>query len=134
MKHRIQHIHFVGVGGSGMSGIAEVLLNLGYRVSGSDLHESAPPGACSRAWACGIFMGHAADERGHGRCHRHLHRRGRRQPRGASTAREKRIPVVPRAVMLAELMRLKRGIADRRHARQDHHHQPGGQRAGRRRA
>ena len=41
MKHRIQHIHFVGVGGSGMSGIAEVLLNLGYQVSGSDLNDSA---------------------------------------------------------------------------------------------
>ncbi|WP_261290467.1 Mur ligase domain-containing protein, partial [Bordetella pertussis] len=41
MKHRIQHIHFVGVGGSGMSGIAEVLLNLGYTISGSDLNESA---------------------------------------------------------------------------------------------
>jgi UDP-N-acetylmuramate--alanine ligase len=89
MKHAIKHIHFVGVGGSGMSGIAEVLLNLGYQISGSDLADSA---TLKRLAALGIktFVGHAPA---------HV------------AAREKRIPIVPRAVMLAELMRLKQGIA-----------------------
>ncbi len=109
MKHAIQHIHFVGVGGSGMSGIAEVLSNLGYTISGSDLADSA---ALRRLASLGIAttVGHAADN-----------------VRGADAvvtstavksdnpevvrAREMRIPIVPRALMLAELMRLKQGIA-----------------------
>ncbi|MDO5691564.1 MAG: UDP-N-acetylmuramate--L-alanine ligase [Pseudomonadota bacterium] len=109
MKHAIRHIHFVGIGGSGMSGIAEVLHNLGYVVSGSDLADGA---TLRRLGGMGIrtFIGHAAAN-----------------VEGADAvvtstavkadnpevliAREKRIPVVPRAMMLAELMRLKQGIA-----------------------
>jgi len=109
MKHAIHHIHFVGVGGSGMSGIAEVLLNLGYRITGSDLSDSATLRRLADL-GIGTFVGHAAAN-----------------VEGADavvtstavqadnpevlTAREKRIPIVPRAVMLAELMRLKQGIA-----------------------
>ncbi|MFS2049558.1 UDP-N-acetylmuramate--L-alanine ligase [Variovorax sp. Varisp41] len=109
MKHAIHHIHFVGIGGSGMSGIAEVLLNLGYRITGSDLSDSATLRRLA-GLGIGTFVGHAAAN-----------------VEGADavvtstavqadnpevlTAREKRIPVVPRAVMLAELMRLKQGIA-----------------------
>jgi UDP-N-acetylmuramate--alanine ligase len=109
MKHAIKHIHFVGVGGSGMSGIAEVLCNLGYTISGSDLADNA---TTQRLASLGIttFVGHSADN-----------------VRGADAvvtstavkqdnpevirAREMHIPIVPRALMLAELMRLKQGIA-----------------------
>jgi UDP-N-acetylmuramate--alanine ligase len=109
MKHAIKHIHFVGIGGSGMSGIAEVLFNLGYVISGSDLADSA---TLRRLAGLGIqtYVGHTSDN-----------------VAGADAvvtstavqadnpevliAREKRIPVVPRALMLAELMRLKQGIA-----------------------
>ncbi|MDP4908210.1 MAG: UDP-N-acetylmuramate--L-alanine ligase [Burkholderiaceae bacterium] len=109
MKHRIQHIHFVGIGGSGMSGIAEVLLNLGYRISGSDLSQSAVTQRLAELGAT-IALGHQA-----------AHVKGadaivtstavaNNNPE-VIAAREARIPVVPRAVMLAELMRLKRGIA-----------------------
>ncbi len=109
MKHAVKHIHFVGIGGSGMSGIAEVLLTLGYRVSGSDMTRNAATERLSRLGAA-IAHGHAAE---------HI--------TGADAvvistavsagnpevvaARSKRVPVVPRAVMLAELMRLKQGIA-----------------------
>ncbi len=109
MKHRIEHIHFVGIGGSGMSGIAEVLLNLGYRISGSDLSQSAVTQRLASLGAT-ISLGHQAE-----------HVKGadaivtstavaNNNPE-VIAAREARIPVVPRAVMLAELMRLKRGIA-----------------------
>jgi UDP-N-acetylmuramate--alanine ligase len=109
MKHIVKHIHFVGIGGAGMSGIAEVLVNLGYQVSGSDLARSA---TTERLAALGarIAVGHDA---------RHIE--------GADAvvvstavpgdnpevlaARRLRVPIVPRAVMLAELMRLKQGIA-----------------------
>ncbi len=109
MKHAIQHIHFVGIGGAGMSGIAEVLHNLGYAISGSDLADSA---TLRRLAALGIrtFVGHEA-----------AHIEGadavvtstavRPDNPEVLAARERRIPVVPRAVMLAELMRLKKGIA-----------------------
>ena len=59
MKHRIQHIHFVGIGGSGMSGIAEVLLNLGYKISGSDLHTSSVTQRLEQLGARG-HLGHDA--------------------------------------------------------------------------
>lgn len=59
MKHAIRHIHFVGVGGSGMSGIAEVLLNLGYRITGSDLSDSATLRRLA-GLGIGTFVGHAA--------------------------------------------------------------------------
>src|SRR5258707_10832049 len=109
MKHKVRRIHFVGMGGVGMSGIAEVLANLGYQVSGSDLAANA---ATRRLGALGvkIFLQHKPQ-----------------QVEGADAvvvssavqadnpevvaARERRIPVVPRALMLAELMRLKRGVA-----------------------
>ena len=109
MRDRVRHIHLVGIGGSGMSGIAEVLLNQGYRVSGSDLGMSA---AAQRLQTLGALVqrGHAAGNID-----------------GAdvvvvstavppdnveiTAARARGVPVVPRATMLAELMRLKDGIA-----------------------
>lgn len=109
MKHRINHIHFVGVGGSGMSGIAEVLLNLGYQVSGSDLNESA---VTRRLASLGmrVAVGHdAANVAGADAIVTSTAVAGDNPE--VIAARAARIPVVPRAVMLAELMRLKRGIA-----------------------
>ena len=109
MRYKVRHVHFVGIGGAGMSGIAEVLLTQGYRVSGSDLGESATTRRLTGLGAR-IAVGHApgnvtgadvvvvstavADD----------------NPE-VLAARERRIPVVPRALMLAELMRLKQGIA-----------------------
>ena len=109
MKHAVKHIHFVGIGGAGMSGIAEILHNLGYRVSGSDAADSA---VTQRLAGLGVrvFIGHDAS-----------------QIEGAQAvvtstavkgdnpevlaARARKVPVVARAVLLAELMRLKQGIA-----------------------
>ena len=109
MKHKVKRIHFVGIGGSGMSGIAEVLANQGYTVSGSDIAESV---AVRRLRGLGIAVavGHDA-----------------KNVAGADAvvvstavtpdnpevvaAREAHVPVVPRALMLAELMRFKQGIA-----------------------
>lgn len=109
MKHRIEHIHFVGIGGSGMSGIAEVLLNLGYRISGSDLSQSA---VTQRLAALGatISLGHQAENVKGADAIVTSTAVANNNPE-VIAAREARIPVVPRAVMLAELMRLKRGIA-----------------------
>jgi UDP-N-acetylmuramate--alanine ligase len=132
MKHAIRHIHFVGIGGSGMSGIAEILLNLGYVISGSDLADSA---TLQRLAGLGIqtHVGHAG-----------VHVAGadavvtstavQADNPEVLAAREKHIPVVPRALMLAELMRLKQGIAIAGTHGKTHHHQPGRQRAGRGRA
>ncbi|TFY99732.1 UDP-N-acetylmuramate--L-alanine ligase [Ramlibacter rhizophilus] len=109
MKHAVKHIHFVGVGGSGMSGIAEVLLNLGYQISGSDLADSA---TLRRLAGLGVrtCIGHEA-----------AHIQGadavvtstavQADNPEVVAARARKIPVVPRAMMLAELMRLKQGIA-----------------------
>lgn len=109
MKHKVQHIHFVGIGGSGMSGIAEVLLNLGYRISGSDIGSNAVTRRLAELGAT-IYQGHdKANIAG-------------AQAIVTSTAvkgdnpevlagRAAHVPIVPRAVMLAELLRLKRGIA-----------------------
>ena len=109
MKHAIRHIHFVGMGGSGMSGIAEVLHNLGYQISGSDL---APSAALRRLQALGIhaFIGHAAANI-EGADAVVTSTAVKADNPEVLAAREKRIPVVPRAVMLAELMRLRKGIA-----------------------
>ena len=109
MKHKVKHIHFVGIGGSGMSGIAEVLANLGYTVTGTDIAEGAAVRRL-RELGIGVAIGHEA---------RHI--------AGADAvvvstavkpdnpevvaAREAHVPVVPRAMMLAELMRFKQGIA-----------------------
>ncbi|RZT92600.1 UDP-N-acetylmuramate--L-alanine ligase [Advenella incenata] len=109
MKHRIRHIHFVGIGGSGMSGIAEVLVNLGYKVSGSDLQESAVTRRLEQLGAQ-IFIGHHAENVGEADAIVTSTAVANSNPE-VLTARAKRIPVVPRAIMLAELMRLKRGIA-----------------------
>ena len=109
MKHAVKHIHFVGVGGAGMSGIAEILHNLGYTVSGSDLSDSA---TSRRLAALGIrvFVGHAAENiQGAQAVVTSTAVKGDNPE--VIAARARRVPVVPRAVMLAELMRLKSGIA-----------------------
>ena len=109
MKHKVKHVHFVGIGGVGMSGIAEVLATLRYQVSGSDVAESAATRRL-RALGVDVAIGHDA-----------------RNAQGADAvvvstavamdnpevlaARERGVPIVPRALMLAELMRLKQGIA-----------------------
>ena len=109
MKHRIQHIHFVGIGGSGMSGIAEVLLNLGYAISGSDLNASAVTRHLAERGAH-VHIGHdAANVKGADAIVTSTAVAGDNPE--VIAARAARIPVVPRAIMLAELMRLKRGIA-----------------------
>jgi len=106
---RVRRVHFVGIGGAGMGGIAEVLLNLGYEVSGSDLHENA---VTMRLAALGadVALGHAADNvRG---CDVVVVSTAVHSDNPEVTAaREARIPVVPRAEMLAELMRFRFGIA-----------------------
>ncbi len=109
MKHAVKHIHFVGVGGSGMSGIAEVLLNLGYRVSGSD---AATTSTTRRLAQLGVqvSLGHAAQNIVGADAVVVSTAVGGSNPE-VMAARQQRVPVVPRAVMLAELMRLKRGIA-----------------------
>ncbi|MGI9135427.1 MAG: UDP-N-acetylmuramate--L-alanine ligase [Rhodoferax sp.] len=109
MKHAIKHIHFVGLGGSGMCGIAEVLFNLGYTISGSDLSDST---TLRRLAGLGLqtFVGHAAahvDGADAVVTSTAVHADNPEVVR----AREMRIPIVPRALMLAELMRLKQGIA-----------------------
>jgi UDP-N-acetylmuramate--alanine ligase len=109
MKHAIRHIHFIGVGGSGMSGIAEVLLNLGYTVSGSDLADSP---TLRRLSALGIqtHLGHSA-ENVQGADAVVTSTAVKSDNPEVLVARAKHIPVVPRAVMLAELMRMKQGVA-----------------------
>jgi UDP-N-acetylmuramate--alanine ligase len=109
VKHAIKHIHFVGVGGSGMSGIAEVLSNLGYVISGSDLADSA---TLKRLQSLGIqtFVGHSAAHVAGADAVVTSTAVGTDNPE-VLKAREMRIPIVPRALMLAELMRLKQGIA-----------------------
>lgn len=109
MKHKVKHIHFVGIGGAGMSGIAEVFVNLGYQVSGSDLMKNAVTQRLAKL-GIKVYAGHASE-----------------QIAGADVvvtstavkpdnpeviaAKNKNIPVVPRAMMLAELLRLRSGIA-----------------------
>jgi UDP-N-acetylmuramate--alanine ligase len=109
MRHKVKHVHFVGIGGAGMSGIAEVLLTLRYRVSGSDLAENASTRRL-RQLGARIHVGHDA-----------AHVEGadvvvissavREDNPEVAAARARAIPVVPRALMLAELMRLRQGIA-----------------------
>lgn len=109
MKHAIRHIHFVGIGGAGMSGIAEVLHNLGYVISGSDLSDGS---VLERLRALGIetYVGHAASHISSADC---IVTSTAVKPDNPEVlaARQKHIPIVPRAVMLAELMRMKQGIA-----------------------
>jgi len=109
MKHKIKNIHFVGIGGSGMSGIAEVLINLGYSVSGSDLGSNA---ASQRLQSLGanVTLGHAA-ENVTGADVVVTSTAVKADNPEVVAARAAQIPIVPRAIMLGELMRLKRGIA-----------------------
>src|SRR5688572_11636209 len=109
MRYKVKRVHFVGIAGSGMSGIAEVLLNLGFEVSGSDLNDNAVTQRLRKLGAT-IAQGHAAD-----------HIAGADAVVVSSavkddnpevvSARARKVPVVPRAMMLGELMRLKQGIA-----------------------
>ena len=109
MKYKVKRVHFVGIGGAGMSGIAEVLLKLGYQVSGSDVAESATTQRLQERGAK-VHIGHDPG-----------HVRGadvvvistaiKHDNPEIAAARGEHIPVVPRAMMLAELMRLKQGIA-----------------------
>ncbi|HZP85964.1 MAG TPA: UDP-N-acetylmuramate--L-alanine ligase [Burkholderiales bacterium] len=109
MKHKVKRVHFIGIGGSGMSGIAEVMLNLGFQVSGSDLSES-PATQRLRQLGARVSAGHdAVNVTGANAVV--VSTAVRPDNPEVAAARSKRIPVVPRAMMLAELMRLKQGIA-----------------------
>jgi UDP-N-acetylmuramate--alanine ligase len=109
MKHRVKNIHFVGIGGSGMSPIAEVLLNLGYRISGSDIGSNVATRRLEELGAT-VTLGHAAAN---------IEQADvvvtstavKSDNVEVLAARAKHIPIVPRAIMLGELMRLKSGIA-----------------------
>jgi UDP-N-acetylmuramate--alanine ligase len=109
MKHAIRHIHFVGIGGAGMSGIAEVLLTLGYTVSGSDLVDSSATQRLRRLGAR-VLLGHDAAHIEGADCVVVSTAVKPDNPE-VQAARARLLPVVPRAVMLAELMRMKKGIA-----------------------
>jgi UDP-N-acetylmuramate--alanine ligase len=109
MKHKVKRVHFVGIGGAGMSGIAEVLATQGYRVSGSDLAASA---ATRRLEGLGVnvAIGHAARNVADADAVVVSTAVAADNPEVVA-ARERGVPVVPRALMLAELMRMKQGIA-----------------------
>ena len=109
MKHKVKHIHFVGIGGSGMSGIAEVLANLGYSVSGSDLADNA---TTRRLAGLGvrIHVGHAEANVADADAVVVSTAVKAENPEVVA-ARARKVPIVPRAQMLAELMRLKQGVA-----------------------
>ena len=108
-KRKIQHIHFVGIGGIGMSGIAEVLLNLGYHISGSDVKETEVTRRL-QALGCEIFYGHRKENMREADVVviSSAIRQGNPE---IEVAEQRLIPVIPRAEMLAELMRMKIGIA-----------------------
>ena len=109
MKHKVRQIHFVGIGGSGMSGIAEVLLNLGYRISGSDAADSATTRRLAGLGAR-VSLGHDAAHIDGADCVV-VSTAVRGDNPEVIAARARRLPVVPRALMLAELMKLKQGVA-----------------------
>ena len=109
MKHKVKHLHFVGIGGSGMSGIAEVLLNLGFQVSGSDLGKNAATRRLKQLGAS-VYLGHAEQNLTNADVVVVSTAVGKDNPE-VLAARARRIPVVPRAMMLTELMRLRQGIA-----------------------
>src|SRR5690606_19430365 len=106
---KVKHIHFVGIGGSGMSGIAEVLLNLGYRISGSDV-VAGPATRRLDALGATVVLGHDAANIDGADCIVTSTAVRSDNPE-VIAARGRRVPVVPRAMMLAELMKLKQGIA-----------------------
>ncbi|MDG1445949.1 MAG: Mur ligase domain-containing protein, partial [Methylophilaceae bacterium] len=109
MKHKVKNIHFVGIGGIGMSGIAEVLINLGFNVSGSDLASNA---ITKRLVSFGakLYQTHAKENLGDADVVVVSTAVSEQNPEVVA-ARAHHIPVVPRALMLAELMRFKQGIA-----------------------
>ncbi len=109
MKRRVRRVHFVGIGGIGMSGIAEVLLNLGYRVGGSDLTESETTLRLKRLGA-EIFIGHRAENLEDADVVVTSSAVRKDNPE-VLAAHDRIIPVIPRAEMLAELMRMKYGVA-----------------------
>ncbi|MEO8144785.1 MAG: Mur ligase domain-containing protein, partial [Betaproteobacteria bacterium] len=109
MKHKVRRIHFVGIGGSGMSGIAEVLVNLGFQVSGSDLAENAATRRLAGLGATITIKHDKGNIEGADAVVVSTAVKGDNPE--VAAARARRIPVVPRALMLAELMRLKQGIA-----------------------
>ncbi len=109
MKHKVKHVHFVGIGGAGMSGIAEVLLTLRYKVSGSDLAETTATRRL-RQLGAKIHIGHAAEHIA-GADAVVISSAVKDDNPEVVAARAGKIPVVPRALMLAELMRLQQGIA-----------------------
>jgi UDP-N-acetylmuramate--alanine ligase len=109
MKHKVRRIHFVGIGGAGMSGIAEVLVNLGYQVSGSDLAANAATRRLEQLGAT-VRISHAAENVSDADAVVVSTAVKNDNPE-VLAARARRVPVVPRAIMLSELMRLKQGIA-----------------------
>ena len=109
MRHKVKQVHFVGIGGAGMSGIAEVLLNLDYRITGSDIADSATTRRL-QGMGAKIHIGHQTGNIGESDAVVISSAVKADNPEVVA-ARQKKIPVVPRALMLAELMRLKQGIA-----------------------
>ena len=109
MKHKVKNIHFVGIGGAGMCGIAEVLLNLDFKVSGSDLAKNATTKRLAD-FGAKIYQGHAAENLNAADVVVVSSAVNEQNPE-IIAARAKNIPVIPRALMLAELMRFRQGIA-----------------------
>ena len=109
MKHKVKKIHFIGIGGSGMSGIAEVLLNLGFEVSGSDLASNATTKRL-QGFGATVYQGHASEYLSDADVVVVSSAINEANPE-IMAARARKVPVIPRAVMLAELMRFKQGIA-----------------------
>jgi len=109
MKHKVKNVHFVGIGGSGMSGIAEVLINLDFSVSGSDLAANATTRRLA-GFGAAIYQGHAEANVKDADVVVVSSAVNEENPE-VKAARAKKIPVVPRALMLAELMRFRQGIA-----------------------
>jgi len=106
---RMRHLHFVGIGGAGMNGIAQVMLNLGYQVSGSDIKQNAATLRLAEQGAK-VHVGHAA-EQVEGVDAVVISSAVNEDNPEVRAAREQRIPVVPRAEMLAEIMRFRYGVA-----------------------
>ena len=109
MKHKVKNIHFIGIGGSGMSGIAEVLVNLGFKVTGSDLASNAVTARLQAAGAT-VYQGHQKENLTDADVVVVSSAVNEANPE-VKEARARKIPVVPRALMLAELMRFRQGIA-----------------------
>jgi UDP-N-acetylmuramate--alanine ligase len=109
MKHKVKNIHFIGIGGSGMSGIAEVLVNLGFSVTGSDLASNSVTARLQAAGAT-VFQGHQKENLTDADVVVISSAVNEANPE-VKEARARKIPVVPRALMLAELMRFRQGIA-----------------------